>query len=406
MANKIMHHMIHGDDTYEIVDKVARKGLSDITIKDLKGKAISHRGYGWQGTVLPNICQSTLRSFSLAKDNGYKCIETDVQKDVNGVICCFHDTTVDSTTNGTGNFKDNDYTELLLKDGNGNITSENVITLDETCRWASLNDVIVDVEIEYGSSYNEVSIQEIVDIAIKYGTKIVVNCGNSLELLNECQSDYPTLWKESNLWGDTALTKTDIDEIVSDGYTNLLLYSQVRTYDLGEISEYAYDHGILLLKTVDLYSTDTSDGYGMTMSTRGRPNYKSPIAYDSGYISVDNAYLLNDYTSASDSWKFKFRRIGNIVEIRGLIKNSTWTALPGAGNRKDMYVLPPHFRPVEAVRYFAPAGDGMDFFHTTNIAVSGTIIPCFTVTSDATLEKVKSDFYPIFCSFTCADIVG
>jgi glycerophosphoryl diester phosphodiesterase len=59
---------------------------------------IAHRGFKSQAP------QNTMLAFSMAVSRGADALETDLQMSSDGVIYCFHDTTVDALTNGTGTF--------------------------------------------------------------------------------------------------------------------------------------------------------------------------------------------------------------------------------------------------------------------------------------------------------------
>lgn len=59
---------------------------------------IAHRGFASQAP------ENTLAAFSAAVRRGADGVECDVQVSSDGILYCFHDTTVDALTNGTGTF--------------------------------------------------------------------------------------------------------------------------------------------------------------------------------------------------------------------------------------------------------------------------------------------------------------
>lgn len=376
----------------------------ELTIKDLAGKAISHRGYGWDTVILPNICQNTIPAFQIAMDNGYIGIETDVRKDVNGVICCFHDDSVGNLTNGTGYFKDNDYQTLRLKNGNGLQTDTKINTFEEVCRWASSNGAVVETEMKRGTNTGEVSIEEALEIAANFQTKVIINCHNDDDLLLECQENFPDIWKRTNNYYLTTLTKPIIDTI-AETYYNLIIYIRNVTDVDPEVVKYAYEKNILITRGTNYYSSDTRSSFGMTFSTYGRPNYTSPLVYDSGWIYPDE--LLNGYTPISNAYRFGYRRIGNIVYLRGLFNNITWESLPTSeATRKILYVLPELFRPAANERSIGNINDGILGFHMFAVYPNGNCYPCYRVSPDVTVEILNSNSVACFISYTASNIKG
>src|SRR5690606_28121624 len=72
--------------------------------------AFAHRG----GAAL--WPENTLAAFEGALALGYRYIETDVRMTRDGKIVCFHDETLERTTNGRGRVADIDYAELARLD--------------------------------------------------------------------------------------------------------------------------------------------------------------------------------------------------------------------------------------------------------------------------------------------------
>jgi glycerophosphoryl diester phosphodiesterase len=72
--------------------------------------AIAHRG---SRELWP---ENTMEAFSQAAALGFRFMETDLHATADGVLVCFHDDTVDRTTNGTGAVADFDFEELSSLD--------------------------------------------------------------------------------------------------------------------------------------------------------------------------------------------------------------------------------------------------------------------------------------------------
>lgn len=82
-------------------------------ITDHSNELIAHRGFADTGF------QNTLLSLSMAKEQGADSLECDVAVSSDGVWYLFHDTTVDSLTDGTGTFTSltSTYLDTLAYDG-------------------------------------------------------------------------------------------------------------------------------------------------------------------------------------------------------------------------------------------------------------------------------------------------
>lgn len=132
-------------------------------------KGINHRGYN---TVAP---ENTLPAFVLSKQMGFNYVETDVSFTSDGVAVLLHDSTIDRTSNGTGNISNMTYEQALQYDfgswkssayaGTKIPTFEQFIKL---CRALSLHPYI---ELKQNGSYTEAQIQGIVDAVERNGMK-------------------------------------------------------------------------------------------------------------------------------------------------------------------------------------------------------------------------------------------
>ncbi|QXE35013.1 carbohydrate-binding protein [Streptomyces sp. GMY02] len=93
---------------------------------------VAHRGY-WRGAP-----ENSLRAIDLAVNKGAEVVEIDVQRTKDGQLVLMHDTSVDRTTNGTGNVSDltlAQIKDLRLRAGLGGgqaaLTDDRVPTLAE-----------------------------------------------------------------------------------------------------------------------------------------------------------------------------------------------------------------------------------------------------------------------------------
>lgn len=90
---------------------------------------IAHRGYS---AIAP---ENTLAAFSTAIQKGANSIELDVQLSSDGIFVIIHDSTLDRTTNGTGNVREKTLEQLRALDAGSwfapQFSSERIPTLQE-----------------------------------------------------------------------------------------------------------------------------------------------------------------------------------------------------------------------------------------------------------------------------------
>lgn len=144
---------------------------------------MSHRGPGQLGIGAAFGPESTLAGFALAAAAGGDWMETDIAVDSQGVPWCFHDTTVDRTTNGTGTI--------------ANLTTAYIAGLDAgskySARFAGEPPCSLDTYFKFCSTRNLMAIPEAktlrsqADLAILINTMRAYNWG-------KC-----TYWNSANL---------------------------------------------------------------------------------------------------------------------------------------------------------------------------------------------------------------
>lgn len=124
-------------------------------------KGIAHRGYS---TTAP---ENTIPAFQLAKQEGFFFVETDVQFTSDGVPVCIHDTTIDRTSNGTGNVADMTFDQLRQYDfgswKSADYTGTQIPSFDEFMRLC--RDLVLHPYIELKSStITQAQVKELIDI--------------------------------------------------------------------------------------------------------------------------------------------------------------------------------------------------------------------------------------------------
>ena len=101
----------------------------------------SHRGGPKKG--FPENCLAT---FENTLQHTWSLIELDPHYTKDSALVLMHDATLERTSNGHGKVSDNTLAEirkLKLKDTEGNLTNEGIITLDEALEWAKGRTIIM-----------------------------------------------------------------------------------------------------------------------------------------------------------------------------------------------------------------------------------------------------------------------
>lgn len=129
-------------------------------------KAVNHRGYC---TIAP---ENTLAAFKMSKEKGFKYVECDVSFTSDGYAVLLHDSTIDRTSNGTGNIANKTLAEVRAFDFGSwkseEYTGEKIPTFDEfvlLCKRLGLHPYI---ELKTGTA---VQIKGLVDVVKRYGMK-------------------------------------------------------------------------------------------------------------------------------------------------------------------------------------------------------------------------------------------
>lgn len=130
-------------------------------------KAVAHRGYS---TIAP---ENTIPAYQLAKQMGFNYAECDIAFTSDNVAVLLHDSTIDRTSDGSGNVTALTYEQLLQYDfgswKNEKYAGVKIPTFEEfikLCKNIGLHSYI---ELKDGGNYTQAQIESIVDMVEKCG---------------------------------------------------------------------------------------------------------------------------------------------------------------------------------------------------------------------------------------------
>ncbi|MBQ8849493.1 MAG: hypothetical protein IJ011_04055 [Clostridia bacterium] len=184
---------------------------------------INHRGYA-------DAPENTLSAYRLSKEKGFEYVECDVAFTSDGVAVLLHDSTVDRTSDGTGNIGELTFEEVRAMDfgswKSSEYSGEQIPTFEEfviLCRNLGLHPYI---EIKSSAIYTEEQIQTIVDIVERCGMKGKVSyISFELKYLEYVKNYDPSARLGYVVDGVNAARaqlaaslKTDENEVFLDGY--------------------------------------------------------------------------------------------------------------------------------------------------------------------------------------------
>lgn len=135
--------------------------------RDFIVKSVNHRGYC---TKAP---ENTLSAYKLSAKHGFDYVECDVSFTSDNVPVLLHDSTIDRTSNGTGNINNLTFEEVRKYDFgswfSSDYTGELIPTFEEfiaLCRKLSLHPYI---EIKSSAAYTQEQINALINIVQRYG---------------------------------------------------------------------------------------------------------------------------------------------------------------------------------------------------------------------------------------------
>lgn len=132
-------------------------------------KGVNHRGY------CTDAPENTLPAYYLSYKHGFKFVETDISFTSDGVPVLLHDSTIDRTSNGTGNINNLTFAQVREYDFGSWFSAEyagtKIPSLAEFlvfCRNTGMHPYL---ELKNTTSYTTAQIQQIVDMVEMYGMK-------------------------------------------------------------------------------------------------------------------------------------------------------------------------------------------------------------------------------------------
>ncbi len=132
-----------------------------------KINSVAHRGYSYSAP------ENTLAAYIMAKENGFDFAECDVSFTADGVAVLLHDSTIDRTSNGSGNVSALTYEELLQYDFGGwkseKYKGTKIPTFEEFIALCAKINIHPYIELKGHGGYNQEKIQQLVDVVKKYG---------------------------------------------------------------------------------------------------------------------------------------------------------------------------------------------------------------------------------------------
>lgn len=207
---------------------------------------IAHRGLSG---LAP---ENTIPAFQLAISNSFESIECDVQITKDGYPVVIHDTTVDRTTNGTGNVKDLTLMQLQALDASNDMTffaGTKIPLMDDYLKVAKGNSKYIYPEIKGYRTQSDISI--IVNKIKEHGmeNRCVIQSFTATDL------DVARTYSDKVILGylastrDTALSRLDMAQ--ADGNAVVLISSSILLSN-PDLFDLARDKGIdVIAWTVD-----------------------------------------------------------------------------------------------------------------------------------------------------------
>lgn len=151
----------------DILDSYSQPLTNYLASSRMKG--INHRGYS---ALAP---ENTLPAYYLSYKHGFKFVECDISYTADGVPVLLHDSTINRTSNGTGNINDLTFAQVREYDFGSWFSAEyagtKIPSLAEFlvfCRNTGLHPYL---ELKDTTTYTTAQIQQIVDMVEMYGMK-------------------------------------------------------------------------------------------------------------------------------------------------------------------------------------------------------------------------------------------
>ncbi len=144
----------------------------------------AHRGGA--GLGFPENCIAT---FEHTLSRTFAMLEVDPRMTKDGYVVLHHDSTLDRTTTGTGKLADYTLAELKqlrLKDTAGNVTNEQIPTLDEAIQWARRKAILV---LDQKDVPLELRIRKVLEHDAESYVMLIVNSFQDAKACHEANGD-------------------------------------------------------------------------------------------------------------------------------------------------------------------------------------------------------------------------
>lgn len=144
--------------------------------------------------------ENTIAAFKKAVELGAGGIELDVQITTDGHVVVIHDTTVDRTSDGTGNVKEMTLAQIRSLDAGSWFSSEyageKIPTLEEVMEFLKDKDILLNIEIKPTPVYNHGVEEKVEELIRKYKMKdqIIISgfCHRNLEAIKAIDPELKT----------------------------------------------------------------------------------------------------------------------------------------------------------------------------------------------------------------------
>lgn len=340
---------------------------------------VAHRGALYN--TYPNVANNTISAIRWAVENGYDGVEVDVQYDVNHKIVCFHDTTLNDTTDQTGYMYEHDYTTVHVKSGlDSSVYCENPALFEDVLYYCAKANKFIYVDFKYIAGHT-VDIRTVVYLCRKYGVKFALRVATSdFQTVADIDPNISVITNDFN--GTVAPSLADVLSYTSI-LPNVIFYMNANTANIDyETVQMIHEQGCLY------YSNEANvwaDGILMTSFpvTRGTPNY------DSYWCKITNFNTELPVTPNTGNYTPHMRRQRDNTYLHGIVTPAI-TALPtDSTTRVTLFTLPVGFRPPTNTRLIVPCNSVPNTAVVLQIESNGNV-RLWSAIRNATISDINS----------------
>lgn len=234
--------------------------------------SVAHRGYK---TEAP---ENTMPAFILARNKGFRYVETDLQLTSDNILVLSHDATIDACSNGNGTIHDMTYEELLEYDFGSwfgeAYTGTKIPTFEEFIKWCRDTNTRPYIELKL-QQFSAAVAEDAINICKKY------------RMLNNCTwitSQLPRLERVSALYPAARLGWV-AGKTISDEEINAFLACKTPNNEIFIDANFSE-------ADLDATSINRVKAAGLPLEVYG--------------VTEDNASLLDDYISGATSDDFHY----------------------------------------------------------------------------------------------------